>query len=82
LSKLADEFGGKTIHEILEIFVKVSGDLQAVRDYLEGKRVIEWTSLEDIALSMPENSTEYRCLVATKGKDEIEKRKKFLINTS
>ena len=31
---------------------------------------------------MPENSTEYRCLVATKGKDEIEKRKKFLINTS
>jgi hypothetical protein len=59
----------------------VSGDLGAVRDYLEGKRVIEWTYLEDIALSMAENSTEYRCLLQIKGRDEIEKRKKFLLNT-
>lgn len=52
-----------------------------MRDYLEGKRVIEWTYLEEIALSMPENSTEYRCLLTTKGKDEIEKRKRFLLNS-
>jgi len=28
----------------------VSGDVRRVRDYLEGKRVVEWTYLEDIAL--------------------------------
>lgn len=61
--------------------MRVSGDLQAVREYLQGKRVVEWQYLEDIALSQPETSTEYRCLVTTKGKDEIEKRKRFLLNT-
>jgi hypothetical protein len=61
--------------------MKVSGDVQAVRDYLEGKRVVEWTYLEDIALSLPEVSTEYRCLLTTKGRDEIEKRKQFLLST-
>ena len=77
--ELSEEFEGKSIYEIIDVFIKVSGDLQSVRDYLEGKRVVEWTYLEDIALSTPEASTEYRCLVQTKGKDEIEKRKKFLL---
>ena len=31
--------------------MRVSGDIQAVKDYLQGKRVVEWTYLEDIALS-------------------------------
>jgi hypothetical protein len=41
--------------------------------------VAEWTYLEDLALSHPESSTEYRCLVTTKGREEVEKRKRFLM---
>ncbi len=50
-TQLSEEFGGKTIFEITDIFMRVSGDLQAVRDYLQGKRVVEWQYLEDLALS-------------------------------
>lgn len=70
--------------------MKVSGDIQAVKNYLtnaatgdttalEANSSATWTYMEDLALSMPENSSEYRCLVSKKGRDEIEKRKWFLI---
>lgn len=72
---MSEEFGGKTIFQITDIFMRVSGDIKAVRNYLEGKRVTEWSYLDDLALSAPESSTEFRCLVTTKGRDEIEKRK-------
>ena len=39
----------------------------------------EWNYIEDLALSMPENSAEYRDLLIKKGKDEIDKRKIFLL---
>lgn len=78
--ELSKEFGGKSVVEITEVFMKASGDIRRVRDYLEGKRIIDWTYLEDIALSQPETSTEYRCLVTTKGKEEVERRKRFLLN--
>ena len=32
---LADEFGGKTIFEITDIFMKVSGDMDNLRTYLQ-----------------------------------------------
>eukprot|EP00347_Sterkiella_histriomuscorum_P000807 403374436 len=81
-TQISQEFGGtKSIFEITDIFMRVSGDIQAVRDYLNGKRVVEWQYLEDIALSHPESSTEYRCLIATKGRDEVDKRKRFLLST-
>jgi len=66
--------------DLAEIFLRVSGDIQAVKDHMEGKRVVEWSYLDDSALTLPEGSAEYRCLVATKGREEIEKRKKFLLN--
>jgi hypothetical protein len=78
--ELSKEFGGKTVVDITDVFMRVSGDVRRVREYLEGKRVVEWTYLEDIALSQPESSTEYRCLVTTKGKEEVERRKRFLLN--
>ncbi|CDW86198.1 UNKNOWN [Stylonychia lemnae] len=81
-ASLANEFEGRSIFEITEIFMRVSGDLQAVRDYLQGKRVVEWQYLEDIGLSQPETSTEYRCLITTKGREEVEKRKRFLLSTA
>ena len=85
-SELAEEFGGKTIFEITDIFMKVSGDLGALRTYLEkgaeGEPMKnEWSYIEDIALSMPENSAEFRDLLVTKGKEEIEKRKFFLLSS-
>ena len=40
----------------------MSGDLERIRDHLQGRPVVEWTYLEDLALSKPDNSLEYRCL--------------------
>ena len=85
--ELAEEFGGKTIFEITDIFMKVSGDLEALKAYLNNEKnnrseisqVAEWNYIEDMALSMPENSTEYRDLLIRKGRLEIEKRKFFLL---
>jgi hypothetical protein len=77
LLKLGEEFK-KSEEDITEIFVKVSGDLTSVRDYLEGKRVAEWNSLEDEALGKPEDSNEFKQLISIKGEDEINKRRAFL----
>ena len=50
---------GKTKDEIAEIFVKVSGRLNKMRDYLLGKPVIDWNYLEDNALTKPDDSPEF-----------------------
>ena len=47
----------------------------------EGLKIKEWTYMEDLALSMPETASEYRELLLKKGKDEIDKRKFFLLST-
>lgn len=52
-----------TMFDLVEIFMRVSGDIQAVREHLKGNRVAEWSYLDDMALAMAENSTEYRCLL-------------------
>ena len=69
--------------------MKVSGDMDALRQYLQRQKdnpdqnmeplPAEWNYIEDLALSMPENSAEYRDLLVKKGKDEIDKRKVFLL---
>ena len=68
----------KSIDDIADIFVKVSGDLEAMKYYLEGKRVTEWSMIEDLHLSKNENTTDFNILVKTKGLKEIEKRQAFL----
>ena len=80
--ELQQKYTDKTIYDITDIFMKVSGDINAVKEYLAGNKVTEWDYLEDIALSYPENSTEYRCLVAKKGREEIDKRKYFLLRVN
>ena len=62
--------------------MKVSGDINAVKEHLAGNKVTQWSYLEDIVLSMPENSSEYRCLVTSKGREEIDKRKYFLLRVN
>jgi len=54
---------GKTEDELTELFVKVNGNVQAMKDYLEGKKVSQWTYLEDLALTKPEGSDEFKCLL-------------------
>ena len=73
---------GTSMLDLAEIFMRVSGDVNAVREHLNGRRVVEWSYLEDMALAMPETSTEHRCLMTTKGRDEIEKRRRFLLNST
>lgn len=70
----------KAIDDIAEIFVKVSGDLEAMKYYLEGKRVTEWSMIEDLALVKDENSSDFSILLKTKGLKEIEKRQAFLFD--
>jgi|LauGreDrversion4_2_1035121.scaffolds.fasta_scaffold181290_2 hypothetical protein len=51
---------GKTTKEIADIYCKVSGQLDKMREYLEGKpSVVEWNYLEDLALTKPEESPEF-----------------------
>ncbi len=59
LKQFEREFG-KNTKEIAEIFCKVSGQLNKMREYLEGKpSVVEWNYLEDLALTKPEDSAEF-----------------------
>jgi len=50
---------GKTSEEIAEIFCKVSGRLNKMKDYLENRPVIEWSYLEDLALAKPDDGPEF-----------------------
>jgi len=52
-----------------------------MRLLLQGKHVVEWNYLEDLALTKPDDSPEFQVLLRTKGKAEIEKRKAFLLAT-
>lgn len=49
-----------------------------MRDYLEGKPVVEWNYLEDLALTKPEDTAEFQVLLQTKGWEEIQVRREFL----
>lgn len=69
----------KSVDDIVDIFVKVSGDLESLTSYLEGKRVTEWSQIEDLALAKDEESSDYKILVKTKGFKEIDKRRAFLL---
>lgn len=68
----------KTFAQIGEVFLKVSGDLQALWEYFDGKKVIEWTYMEDLTLKKPPTSTEFQCLLKLKGQTQIDIRKAFL----
>jgi hypothetical protein len=47
------------MEEIADLFVRVSGRLNKMRDALEGRPVIEWEYLEDLALTKPDDSAEF-----------------------
>ena len=77
LKQFEREFGKKH-EEIADIFVKVSGRLNKMKDYLENRPVVEWNYLEDLALQKPEDSPEFQVLLHTKGWEEIILRREFL----
>jgi hypothetical protein len=58
LKKFESQFG-KSAEEIADIFCRVSGRFNKMKDYLEGKSVVEWNYLEDLALTKPEDSAEF-----------------------
>jgi hypothetical protein len=63
--------------------MRVSGDIDSLKKLLAGEHesVFVWTYQDDIALSMPENSSEFRELLQKKGRQEIEKRRVFLLSS-
>ena len=50
---------GKTKEEIAEIYCMVNGKIGLMREYLEGKPVVTWSELEDLALAKPDDSPEF-----------------------
>jgi hypothetical protein len=46
----------KSSEEIADIYCKVSGRFDKIKDYLSGKSVEEWSYLEDLALAKPVDS--------------------------
>ena len=64
--------------------MRVSGDIEILKKLLQGTEDITqyvWTYADDIAVSMPENSSESRDLLQKKGRLEIDKRKIFLLSS-
>jgi DUF971 family protein len=80
--ELQQKYPEKSIYDITDMFMKVSGDIQALKDHLAGNKVVTWDYLEDLALSNNENSSDYRLLLTRKGREEIDKRKYFLLRVS
>ena len=72
----------KTTEQISELFVRVCGDLTCVEAALKGEKVDEWSYLEDLALSKPTDSSEFQWLLKSKGMEQIEKRRKFLLTAT
>lgn len=79
LKKIAKKYD-KTAHEVAEVFVKVSGNPDNIEKYFKGEDVIQWTYLEDLALTKDTTSIEYKCLMETKGKEALDERRAFLLN--
>ena len=69
----------KSTEEISKMYYEVSGDIDLVEKVCQGLEVAKWNELEDMALRAGQSSKEYQFLMASKGKDEIKKRKKFLM---
>jgi len=76
-SKLSEQYG-KTEMEISQIFMSVSGDFERTKKVLEGEQVVQWSQMDDNALSMPTHTAEYKALLAEKGEAEIDIRLKFM----
>ncbi len=57
----------KSEQEIAEIYASVNGKPKKVRKVLDGRKVIRWNKLEDLALAMPEDSPQYAYLLQQRG---------------
>lgn len=55
---LEKEFN-KSKEDIADLFTRATGRLDKMRDYLEGRPIIEWNFLEDLALTKPDDSPEF-----------------------
>jgi hypothetical protein len=67
------------VDTVASMWITFSGDISQIRKSLQGKKVVSWTYLEDLALEKDEESEEFQVLLRTKGRQEIENRKKFLL---
>lgn len=76
LEDMAEQYG-ISFDKALEIFESVSCDKKQFRQVLENKSYTTWASLDDMGLQNSD-SPEYKHLLATKGEEEVQRRKKFL----
>ena len=72
----------KSKEDIADMFVRLSGDLDALRNQLQSQQqkfFTEWSHAEDTALFRDSESNDYAVLLKTKGASELEKRRSFLL---
>ena len=63
---------------MMELMEKYSGSVFDVDKYLNGKKLLPWTDLEDMALRQPLSNEMCKLLLKTKGRPSMMKRKHFL----
>lgn len=68
---------GVDFEEALKIFESVSCCKKQLKAALENSEHVSWSELDDLGLN-DIHSPEYKHLVQTKGKEEVERRKRFL----
>ena len=78
LKKIELEFK-KSDDEIAKAFVSVSGSITDLRKLFSGQEVVTWSYLEDRALTKAKDSMPYKCMIETKGEEEVERRIQFLV---
>ncbi len=78
LRMLADKYG-KTTEYIIDWYIKVSGNEDALERHLQGHSVVTWDPLEDMALKAGEGTPEFSVLLYSKGYKEIKRRRNFLV---
>ena len=63
--------------ELCKLLQEVSGSTRELENLLQGKKVVQWNELEDIALRQPTDAAMYERLIKLKGEDNIKKRSEY-----
>eukprot|EP00826_Nyctotherus_ovalis_P035694 TRINITY_DN3085_c0_g3_i2.p1 TRINITY_DN3085_c0_g3~~TRINITY_DN3085_c0_g3_i2.p1 ORF type:complete len:307 (+),score=81.89 TRINITY_DN3085_c0_g3_i2:118-1038(+) len=77
--KMFQECYGKSSREISEICVASSGNLELMRRYLRGEAgATLWEDEDDYIIKKGAGTREYEALIRKRGKEEVERRTKYL----
>jgi hypothetical protein len=77
MQEIADQYS-KTLDDVLDVFGKVNGRKQAVKDhYADGGKNVCWNPMEDAGIKDKESEM-YKYIVNTKGEEAVLARREWL----